>query len=168
MADSTFPRHVTPSLPPDAPWMTSTVLAHLDALLTSHARLLGRELILPGPLTERARSLWQSPTVVVTHGVGPDPLFVFGNRAALDLWVIGWADFTSMRSRDSAELSSQPERDRLLRDVEANGYTTSYSGIRRTLTGRRFRIENVTVWEVKDTTGRRLGQAACFDTWTFL
>jgi len=168
MADSFFPRHVVRSLPPDTPWMTPAVLGHLDALLSSYARLLGRELILPGPLTDRAMALWQSPTVVVTHGLGADPIFVYGNRAALELWVTTWTAFTNMKSRDSAELLSQQEREQLLRKVELRGFIQDYSGVRRTLTDRRFRIEGVTVWEVTDTTGRRLGQAACFDRWTFL
>lgn len=148
--------------------MTPAVLAHLDGLLSSHARLLGRELILPGPLTERARSLWHSPLVVVSHGLGSDPVFVYGNRTALDLFATSWADFTGMKSRDSAEPVAQAERERLLREVERNGYIDSYAGVRRAATGRRFRIEDVLVWEVKDATGRRLGQAAAFDRWTFL
>jgi hypothetical protein len=31
--------------------------------------------------------------------------------------------------------------------------------------GRRFWIENAIVWELVDWQGRRLGQAATFDTW---
>lgn len=168
MADSFFPRRVVPSLPPDTPWMKPALLAHLDALLTSYGRLLGRELILPGALTDRALRLWQSPTAVVTHGVDPDPVFLYGNLAALDLFAATWTELTHMKSRESAETASQPERERLLREVAANGYIDNYSGVRRALNGRRFRIEGVVVWEVTDATGRRLGQAAAIDRWTFL
>lgn len=168
MADSFFPRRVTPSLPPDTPWMTPALLGHLDALLSSYSRLLRRELILPGHLTDRGMALWKSSTVVVTHGLGPDPTFVYGNLAALDLFAATWSELTHMKSRESAEPISQPERERLLREVTANGYINNYAGVRRALSGRRFRIEGVTVWEVTDTTGRRLGQAAAFDHWTFL
>src|SRR5689334_24097135 len=98
MPDSFFPRRVTPSLPPDTPWMTPALLGHLDALLSSYSRLLRRELILPGPLTDRGMALWKSSTVVVTHGLGPDPTFVYGNLAALDLFAATWAELTHMKS----------------------------------------------------------------------
>jgi hypothetical protein len=79
-----------------------------------------------------------------------------------------WAEFTTLKSRESAEKVEQPERERLLHEVETTGFTANYAGIRRTRSGRRFRIEGVTVWEVHDAAGRRLGQAASFDRWTFL
>lgn len=148
--------------------MTPTLLAHLDGMLSSYARLLRKELILPGPLTDRAMALWQSRVVVVSHGLGADPTFVYGNRTALELWATSWAEFTGMKSRESAEPVTQPERERLLREVQQNGFIDHYSGVRRAQNGRRFRIENVIVWEVTDTTGRRLGQAATFDRWTYL
>jgi len=166
MPDSLFPRPTATGR--RAPELTPSLLAHLEALVASHARLLGRELLPLGEPTERLSALWRSPLVVVTHGLGADPTFVYANRAALELWETTWDDFTSMKSRDSAEPGEQAERERLLRQVEQDGFIPDYAGIRRSSSGRRFRIEGITVWEVHDAVGQRLGQAAAFDSWTFL
>ena len=48
------------------------------------------------------------------------------------------------------------------------GYLGGYEGIRISTTGRRFLIHNVIIWNLTDCEGRRLGQAATFDRWTFL
>lgn len=148
--------------------MAPSVLAHLEATLASYERLLGRELIGGGSILDRAAALWQSPLVLVSHGAEADPTFVYANRTALDLWEMTWAEFTTLKSRQSAEFVEQAERERLLHEVETTGFTANYAGIRRTRSGRRFRIEGVAVWEVHDAGGRRLGQAASFDRWTFL
>jgi hypothetical protein len=160
-------------MPVETPWMAPSVLAHLEATLASYRRLLGCELIAGMSLTkhtpaEQAAEVWQSPLVLVSHGAEADPTFVYANRSALDLWEMTWAEFTTLKSRESAERVEQAERERLLHEVETTGFTANYAGIRRTRSGRRFRIEGVTVWEVHDATGRRLGQAASFDHWTFL
>jgi len=168
MPDSLFPRPVIPGRFIETPWLAPQVLAHLDALLASYARLLGQELIPAAPSPERAAALWQSPLVLVSHNAEADPTFVYANRTALDLWEMTWAEFTTLKSRESAEPVEQAERERLLHEVEETGFTADYAGIRRTRGGRRFRIEGVTVWEVHDAVGRRLGQAASFDRWTFL
>jgi hypothetical protein len=44
----------------------------------------------------------------------------------------------------------------------------NYSGIRISASGRRFRIENATVWNLADAGGRIHGQAATFHHWTYL
>jgi hypothetical protein len=166
MPDSLFPR---PSAALDAaPRLSSLLREHLTALLSSYERRLGRPLIISREPAARLSALWSSPQVLVTHGLGSDPTFLYGNRRALELWEVSWEDFTSMKSRDSAELGEQAERERLLRQVEQDGFIPNYAGIRRSSSGRRFRIEDVTVWEIHDDSGRRLGQAAAFDKWTLL
>ena len=59
----------------------------------------------------------------------------------------------------------QAERDALLAEVSQHGFSRSYSGIRIAHSGRRFRIEAATVWNLLDADGRHLGQAACFAHW---
>ena len=62
----------------------------------------------------------------------------------------------------------QDARDKLLREVAANGFITGYEGVRVSATGLRFRIENVTIWNLTAANGQPAGQAAAFDRWTFL
>ena len=64
---------------------------------------------------------------------------------------------------------SRQERAALLSRVSRDNYIDDYSGVRITKTGKRFRIDQATVWNVVDSdTGDYLGQAAVFSYWSFL
>jgi hypothetical protein len=104
--------------------------------------------------------------VIVAHGSGPDPVFFYGNPAALRLFEATFAQFTAMPSRLSAEPVLREERERLLARVRAHGFIDDYSGVRVSLSGRRFRIARATVWNLADATGEVHGQAATFTEWT--
>ena len=94
-----------------------------------------------------------------------DPVFFYGNRAALDLFEMGAEEFVSLPSRFSAEPLVREERARLLAEVSARGFIDDYSGIRIAKTGRRFRIARATVWNLVDGIGAIHGQAATFSDW---
>lgn len=129
----------------------------------SHLRLTGRELAAAGG--DLAEAMWNLPAVVLAHGAEGDPLFFYGNRAALDLFEVAADDFIRMPSRLSAESVEREERAILLERVARNGFIDDYSGIRVSATGRRFRIEQAIVWNLADETGTIHGQAATFDRW---
>ncbi|HXU58460.1 MAG TPA: MEKHLA domain-containing protein, partial [Verrucomicrobiae bacterium] len=76
-----------------------------------------------------------------------------------------WAEMTSLRSRFSAGPSDREERQRLLDAVSRQGFISDYRGMRIAKSGRRFWIENATVWELIDEAGRRHGEAAAFRQW---
>ncbi|HYA80578.1 MAG TPA: MEKHLA domain-containing protein, partial [Methylocystis sp.] len=48
------------------------------------------------------------------------------------------------------------------------GCVSGYAGVRVSAFGKRFRICDVTIWNVTDAHGRPLGQAATFARWTML
>lgn len=144
--------------------------------LTEHARLLtssyrhwtGRDLVDPGlPVVEQARTLYEAPFVVASHGTGGDPVFNYANRAALALFETSWPDFISMPSRLSAEPLEREQRAQLLERVRRCGFIDDYSGVRISATGRRFRIHRATVWEVMDAHGAPAGQAVMFRDWEY-
>lgn len=60
------------------------------------------------------------------------------------------------------------ERRRLLDSVTRNGYIDDYAGIRVARSGRQFRVEAATVWNLADDAGHNAGQAAMFSRWRFL
>jgi hypothetical protein len=143
--------------------------AHAARLRASYRCWTGGELLDPRlDATAFARALWEAPLVVASHGTEPDPVFNYGNRAALALFETTWERFTAMPSRLSAEAPARGERAALLARVTTNGYIADYSGIRVTTTGRRFRIRRATVWNVLDETGRAAGQAVAFGEWEWL
>lgn len=126
----------------------------------SFQRFLGKPLVDNG--TDIVRALWDSPAAVLAHGTEADPVFFFGNAAALRIFECDVDQFTAMPSRLSAEAPLRDERQSLLERVSANGYIDDYAGMRITATGRRFRIERAIVWNLVDTGGVRQGQAATF------
>jgi len=135
--------------------------SRLGLVATSYRRLTGRELA--APAASIAEALWSAPRVIVAHGVEADPIFFFGNRAALDQFEMRFERFTAMPSRLSAEPMLRDERQALLDRVARDGFVDNIAGIRISATGRRFHIIRATVWNLIDEHGGWHGQAATFD-----
>ncbi len=150
------------------PWNTPEIRHRLDLALNSHHQCTGRDLIpdLPPVGTdERYGFLWSMPRVLVSHGTEQDPVFWYGNRAALELWELDWDTFTRTPSRYTAEAPLRDERAHLLDRVTRTGFIDDYSGIRISSTGKRFRIRQAVVWNLRDERGVSAGQAASFTDW---
>lgn len=142
-------------------YRTSDAAARIALISESFARLLGRPLV--DDAGDMVASLWQAPRAIVAHGIEADPLFFFGNRAALGAFGARLDQFIGMPSRLSAEAPLREERQALLDRVSAKGFIDDYAGIRVRLDGTRFRIENAIVWNLIDADGKRHGQAAVFE-----
>ncbi|MEQ1792657.1 MAG: MEKHLA domain-containing protein [Nitrospira sp.] len=143
------------------------IVAWSQLLLDSFHRWTGRDVLArTGSPEEQARALFAAPFVVVSHGTESDPILNYGNQLALGLWELSWAQLTSTPSRLTAEPMNQAERARMLAVAEAQGYFSGYRGVRISSTGKRFLIEEATVWNVVDGQGIRVGQAATFARWT--
>lgn len=150
-------------LPPPS---TPSLAADCRCIADSFRRLLGRTLV--EATEDPVKALWEAPRVIVAHRSGPDPVFFYGNRLALELFEMDWAAFTQLPSRLSAEPLVRDERARLLDRVARDGYIDDYAGVRISRTGRRFRIEQAIVWNLIDDAGAPCGQAASFDRWQML
>lgn len=142
-------------------------------LSDSFTRLLGRPLLpdmqqMPADDRALAQALYDAPVVIVSHGSEADPVFWFANRTAQRLWEMEWPEFIRMPSRRSAEPEEHGEREKLLRRAQEHGYINDYRGVRISASGRRFRIEDVVLWNLSDDSGVHVGQAATFARWTFL
>ena len=138
-------------------------------LLDSFRRWTGKDLLpRTGSPEEQAQALFAAPFVVVSHDTQADPILNYGNQQALDLWELSWAQLTSTPSRLTAEPMNRDERARMLAVAEKQGYYSGYRGIRISSTGKRFLVEDATVWNVVDGQGIRVGQAATFARWTMV
>ena len=136
---------------------------HTERLRRSFHALTGRNLIDPALAPEvAADALFHAPFVVLSHNTDPDPLLTYGNQSALELFELTWEELIQMPSRLTAEAPDQAERARLLAQVAARGFIDNYAGVRVSRTGKRFRIEQATVWNLTDERGRFCGQAATF------
>ena len=142
---------------------------HVTLLRKSLKHWTGRDLVSPNLDDNRAaEAVFDAPFAVVSHGTEPDPVFNYANRTALTLFEMDWDAFTAMPSRLSAEPVSRKERARLLAEVSRHGFIDHYAGIRISRTGRRFLIENATIWNLLDDWGVYRGQAAMFSDWHYL
>lgn len=146
-------------------WQTEAAVDYARLLSDSYQRLTGAPILgLAAPDDDRAlaAALFALPLPVVSHGTEVDPLFRYGNAAALALWEMGWDSFTRLPSRLSAEddPAVQADRDRLLAEARERGWTDGYRGIRISASGRRFMILDTVLWTVRDVAGRVHGQAA--------
>jgi hypothetical protein len=143
------------------PEFTAELRRRLALLVASYERLAGTPLV-PAD-GDPVEALWRHPAAIVAHGTEDDPVFFFGNRAALIAFEMDFADFIRLPSRLSAEPALRAEREALLARVAATGLIRDYSGTRISATGRRFRIDQAAVWNLVDEVGLRHGQAAMFD-----
>jgi len=150
-------------------WLQKGWVEHSQILLDSYFRWTGCNLIpRTGSPLDQAIALYFAPIVVVSHGTSPDPILNYGNRTALTLWEMPVESFLQTPSRLTAEPMHRDERAQLLERTTRNGYVDDYQGIRISSSGRRFRIDQATVWNLVDSDGQRVGQAATFANWRYL
>ena len=139
---------------------------HTRLLRSSLRRLAGRDLLDPFVRDEEAAdALYHASFVVLSHDAATDPCFTYANLTAQRLFEMNWAEIVGLPSRLSAEPLARDERQRLLERVSRDGFIADYSGVRVARSGRRFRIQNATVWNLFDSDGSYRGQAACFNQW---
>ncbi len=143
---------------------------HAERLVQSFKHWTGRSLLSDRQIKEHnnlLEALYFAPFALCSHGgEKKDPIFNFGNQAALELFELSWDDFIVLPSRQSAEPISQAERAEMLQRVTQHGYIDDYGGIRISATGKRFEIRNAIVWNIIDPETREyFGQAAKFDEW---
>jgi hypothetical protein len=133
----------------------------------SYHRLLG-ESLLNVELNSLAKSLFHAPFAILSHTNHQDPIFNYANLKALALFEFSWDELIKLPSRLSAESPQQEERHELLNMVNRNGYLQGYHGIRVSKSGKKFQINDATVWNLTNGAGDFLGQAAMFDSWDYL
>ena len=145
---------------------------HAD-FIRQHTYLLSRSyqhwtgcLMIEHDAMDIAAILFAAPIAVVSHGNQSDPIFNYANLAAMNLFGMGWNDFTALPSRYSAEPMLRDERAAFLERVARNGFVDDYSGIRIAKNGDRFIIKNATVWNLIDEEGGYAGQAALIREWS--
>ncbi len=146
------------------PAATDDTLRRLDLVVSSYQRLTGRRLI-DASHSDLWQACWTAPRVIVAHGTEADPIFFYGNQLALRCFELDFAAFTRLPSRYSAEPLQREERDALLARVRERGFIDDYAGVPVSASGKRFRIEQATVWNLLDEAGQRHGQAATFERW---
>lgn len=133
-------------------------------MAASYRQLLGEGLV-DASADELPAALYNAPFALLAHDGAEDPHFTYANLTAQRLWERTWDEFVGLPSRLSAEPDDRATRARMLEQVAANGFITNYSGVRVSASGARFRISDATVWNLTDSSGQRVGQAARIGIW---
>jgi hypothetical protein len=139
-----------------------TDITFFHLLVESYHRLTGNSLLSDDLKGARGRD-WlydEAPFALLAHNSAPDPIFIYANMTAQRLFEYDWAEFTALPSRLSAEAPERDDRQRFLEQVRQNSFVKGYSGIRVTKSGKRFRIEDATIWQLTDSNRVYFGQAA--------
>ena len=110
---------------PPFPCPTETngyLVDHARLLRESYKAITGRDLIEPALAdADAARALFEAPFALLSHDSGPDPILIYANRRALDLFELTWERLVVMPSRLTAEAPERVERERLLQAVRDRG-----------------------------------------------
>jgi PAS domain-containing protein len=138
------------------------------SLLTESFSKYTGSLLVPAGLTggSAAQWLYNAPFGLLAHDATADPRFIYANLTAQHLFEYDWDEFVGMPSRLSAEGDDRDQRQVFMQAVLEHGYASGYQGIRVSKSGRRFRIEDSTVWNLTDSDGVRRGQAAMIPRWS--
>jgi PAS domain S-box-containing protein len=138
------------------------------SLLTESFRKYTGSLLVPADLTggSAAQWLYNAPFGLLAHDTAADPRFIYANLTAQRLFEYDWDEFVGMPSRLSAEGDDRDQRQVFMQAVLERGYASGYQGIRVAKSGRRFWIEDATVWNLTDSDGVRRGQAAMIPQWS--
>lgn len=144
----------------DSPPDTALNDKRLQLIAESYLRLTGRRLI--NRLHFDPLAMWNASHAIVAHGTEEDPVFFYGNKLALQLFELSFEDFVRLPSRLSAEAPERQARIELMEKVTRQGFVDNYCGERISSSGRRFMIQNGTVWNLIDAAGVYHGQAASF------
>lgn len=150
-------------------WLKPEIIIHSKIIIDSYYKIKGVHLFGVNDSDEqKAYLLYHAPFVVVSHGTEADPVFNYANDTAQKLWNLDWEDFVKLPSKQSAEPDRQEDRQQLLDTAAKQGYVDGYEGIRKSSDGKRFKIQNVLLWNLIDAAGGPLGQAAFYRNWTHL
>ena len=145
------------------------ILSQSEIIAQSFKRWTGRHLVPPGLSREAtAFAMLKAPFVIASTDTSEDPVLNYGNRTALRLWELSWADFTRTLGRHTAEPMERETRAKFLAEVKRSGFVDNYAGIRISSTGRRFKINRAIVWNLLDEDEEFCGQAVMFKEWEYL
>jgi hypothetical protein len=106
------------------------------------------------------RAVWDGNFALLTHDT--NAILTYGNRFALDLWEMDWETLVQTPSRLTAPEEDRAARAIIMAQVERDGFTRSYTGRRVSRSGQFFRIENATVFTLRDEEGAGFGTGAFF------
>lgn len=101
---------------------------------------------------------------VLSHDTAGDPVYNYGNRAAVEVFKWPEDEFYQLPSRYSApDGTIRNSRSTDIQDAIDSDLKTIALAIRQTKHGELFQLTDVMLWNVYDDDGHRVGQTAIYD-----
>lgn len=144
--------------PPAEPWLSPAAQRQAARLVRSYAHFTGEILVPPGSEAEVAARLFEHPALVLSLADGPT--YNYANRTAMTAFERDWHQITNMVGDESAEPHLRKERTERLREALLQGCVRNYAGVRISAHGKRFLLEDGTLFAVLDESGATCGVAA--------
>ncbi len=153
-----------------APWLTKEILKLIKRVRTSYKKNFGEDLVnlsnsLESEITIN-NIIFNQMHPLLIHNIEDDPKIKYANAAALKLWKLTWDQMIGMPSKLTAPPEERKQRLEHLNKVIKNKPIKEYNGIRIDSKGTRFKINNAKIWTILDETGKNVGQAATFNSWS--
>ncbi|ORX48403.1 MEKHLA domain protein [Piromyces finnis] len=159
-------------------YLEPNMVNHLNIILSSYKKYVGEDLFIrmtteeqeklkkcTNP-TELAEFYYNCSIALVSHdgtpSKGDDPIFNYGNKYALTKFGYNIDEWCKLPSKYSAEQKEQEERDILLKETEEKGFAKEYNMRRISKTGDIFYAKECIVWNLVNSEGQLVGQAATF------
>lgn len=154
---------------PNAKEEYQSMADHVALLRASLKRCTGLDLV-PAYLdkAQAAVAVFNAPWSLLSHSADDQPHLTYTNRTGARVFNLRLERLTKYLSSETTLPEDRPKREQLLKHVREHGYADHYSGVRVTTDGVKFIIKDAVVWNLSDTHGRYLGQAAMFKRWRYL
>lgn len=151
------------------PYEDGDIILHSLSVIDSYFRATGKPIFPPEANVEiasAAKSLFEAPFVLVSHGTEEDPIFNYGNANALKVFEADWEALMRTPSRAVAPEEQLAARAALL-DGAGQGVVELKGLVQQSLKGRMILLKEGISWTLKNLEGETFGQAVLCRDWAY-
>ncbi len=147
-------------------WLTAEKIRLVSEILISYQEAFGKPLLAcqntANPSRTMSQEVFAMKTPLLAHDLSTDPLLIYANVEALQLWKRSWSEMIGLPSRLTAPEDQLKERDFHLNWALKDHSSQVYGGVRVNSEGRKFFIKNLRIWTIWNEHHISSGQAATF------
>eukprot|EP01025_Chloroclados_australasicus_P053218 TRINITY_DN6242_c0_g1_i1.p2 TRINITY_DN6242_c0_g1~~TRINITY_DN6242_c0_g1_i1.p2 ORF type:complete len:210 (+),score=17.28 TRINITY_DN6242_c0_g1_i1:74-703(+) len=144
------------------PQLSEQLKQYLKLLAMSYEREMGTKLVDNyHDINVLSEELWYLECGILSHDVTAEPyLYLFANQAALKAFGGEWDDIVGKPSKFCVGAHGQDKRNMFLQEAFENGHAIGFDLSREYFVGHKILIKKCVLFNVKNTDGQIIGQAA--------
>lgn len=112
-----------------------------------------------------AIKLYHAPVIIIAYTEDADPTFIYANQCAQNVWEITWDSFLKLPVKETTSEQLRQNQLGFIQLVKQKGHYMGYQGLKKTASGRMFRVENAIMWTLTNANGEYIGQASMIPSW---